>query len=89
MQTEDQELRVRALASLKKKREFRAHLLAFVLVNAFLVTIWALTSPGGFFWPIFPLMGWGNRRRLQRMGRLRAGASEEEINREMDRLRQR
>ena len=33
------ELRERAIANLKKKREFAAHLLAYVLVNAFLVAI--------------------------------------------------
>ena len=28
-------------------------------MNVFLVVIWAVTSPGGFFWPVFPLVGWG------------------------------
>jgi hypothetical protein len=27
-------------------------------VNSFIVAIWAVTS-GGFFWPIFPMVGWG------------------------------
>jgi hypothetical protein len=53
------ELRERAVKRLKKRRDFHAHLLVYVLVNAFLVLIWALTSPGGFFWPVFPLVGWG------------------------------
>jgi hypothetical protein len=51
-------LRDRAVRRLKKRRDFFAHLLIFVLVNTFLVVIWAVTS-GGFFWPIFPLVGWG------------------------------
>lgn len=38
---------------------FRSHLVMWALVNAFLVGIWALTSPGGFFWPFFPAAGWG------------------------------
>ena len=29
------------------------------LVNAFLVLIWALTNSDGFFWPVFPIVGWG------------------------------
>jgi hypothetical protein len=55
----DTELRDRALKRLKKRRDFRAHVLVYTLVNAFLVVIWAVTTPGGFFWPIFPLVGWG------------------------------
>jgi len=53
------ELRERAVKRLKKRRDFHAHLLVYVLVNAFLVLIWAVTTPGGFFWPVFPLVGWG------------------------------
>jgi 2TM domain len=45
--TDEGDLRERAIASLKKKREFPAHLLAYVLVNVFLVAIWAVTSDGG------------------------------------------
>jgi hypothetical protein len=55
----DTELRERAIRRLKKRRDFRAHVLVYTLVNAFLVVIWAVTTPGGFFWPIFPLVGWG------------------------------
>jgi hypothetical protein len=55
----DTELRERALKRLKKRRDFHGHLLVYTLVNAFLVVIWAVTTPGGFFWPIFPLVGWG------------------------------
>ena len=52
------ELRDMAIARLKKKSEFWSHVLAYVLVNAFLVVIWTVTG-GGFFWPVFPLLGWG------------------------------
>lgn len=57
-QIDETELRERAIARLKKKSEFRAHLLSYFLVNAFLVAIWAITG-AGFFWPIFPILGWG------------------------------
>ena len=33
--------------------------MAYVLVNAFLVIVWWLTTPGGFFWPMFPIVFWG------------------------------
>ena len=28
-------------------------------MNSFLVVIWALTMPDGFFWPVFIMVGWG------------------------------
>jgi hypothetical protein len=56
-QTES-ELREQAIASLRKKRDFRTHLVMYVLVNAFLIGIWAITG-AGFFWPAFVLAGWG------------------------------
>ena len=57
--TREIELRERAIKQLKKRRDFHGHVLVYLLVNAFLVVIWAVTSPGGFFWPIFPMVGWG------------------------------
>ena len=53
------ELRERAVEQLKKKRAFYGHLLIYTLVNATIVVVWAMTSDGGFFWPIFPMLGWG------------------------------
>jgi hypothetical protein len=51
-------LRERAVARLKKKSDFHIHLLIYVTVNAFLVTLWAATG-AGFFWPVILLAGWG------------------------------
>jgi hypothetical protein len=56
-ETLDTERRNQALLRLKKKREFVMHLLVYVTVNAMLIGIWAVTG-AGFFWPVFPLMGW-------------------------------
>ncbi|WP_127507758.1 2TM domain-containing protein [Actinoplanes solisilvae] len=53
------DLREVAITRLRKKRDLQAHVLAYVLVNLFLTGIWLLTMPGGFFWPMFPLAGWG------------------------------
>jgi uncharacterized membrane protein (DUF485 family) len=59
----DPPLRELAFEQLKKKRDFRTHLLAYVLVNAFFWLIWGviLTAADGtwFPWPLFPLVGWG------------------------------
>ncbi len=43
---------------LKAKREFKNHVAAYVIVNALLVGIWASTG-AGYFWPIWPILGWG------------------------------
>ena len=38
--------------------EFGEHLRVYLAVNALLVAIWAVTG-AGYFWPVWPLMGWG------------------------------
>ncbi|HEU4545420.1 MAG TPA: 2TM domain-containing protein [Microlunatus sp.] len=59
MTAREPEMRERAIKRLKKRRDFHGHVLIYTLVNAFLVVIWAVTNPDGFFWPIFPIVGWG------------------------------
>ena len=54
----DEELREQAIKAIKRKRDFKAHLVAYVIVNAFLVLVWYL-STGGYFWPIWVIGGWG------------------------------
>lgn len=49
-QTDD--LRDRAVASLKRKQAFKQAAAAYVLVNLLLVAIWAI-GDDGFFWPIW------------------------------------
>ncbi len=58
-ETGERSAREQAVDRLKKKRDFHGHLLIYILVNAFLVGIWAITSPHVFFWPIFVIGGWG------------------------------
>ena len=55
----EQVLHDKAVRRLKKQRDFRSHLLVYILVNTFLVVIWLLTDPHGFFWPVFLIAGWG------------------------------
>ncbi len=84
---DDDELREKALARLERKQEFYAHLLAYVLVNGMLVVIWAM-SGGGFFWPIFPILGWGIGIAFHAWDTFRRGEpTEARIRREMERLR--
>ncbi|HLH23272.1 MAG TPA: DUF1707 domain-containing protein [Chloroflexota bacterium] len=39
--------------------DLRLHLTLYALRMLLLVTIWLLTSPGGYFWPIWAMLGWG------------------------------
>jgi hypothetical protein len=83
----DTELRDLAIKRLKKRHDFHGHLLVYVLVNAFLVVIWALTTPGGFFWPVFPIVGWGIGVVMNAWDvYFGAEISEDEIHREMEHL---
>ena len=86
-QEQDQALRERALERIKKKREFGAHLLSFVLVNGFLIVMWATVAGGGFFWPMFPIAGWGIGLIFHAWDVYKAEPTEAEINREMEHLR--
>jgi hypothetical protein len=85
----EQELRDQAVARLKKKRDFRGHVFIYVAVNAFLVVIWAITSGGDdFFWPIFPILGWGIGVAANAWDVYgRKPISEDEIRREAEKLR--
>lgn len=83
-------LREQAVRRLKKKRDFKTHLLIYVLVNAFLVTVWAMTG-AGIFWPVFPMVGWGIGVVANAWDVYGAGdvPTEREIDHEMQRLRNR
>ena len=85
--TTDDELREQAILQLKKKRDFRTHIFIYVLVNAMLVVIWAVTG-AGFFWPVFPIIGWGIGVAANAWDvYARKPISEDEIRRETERLR--
>ena len=83
----DDALREAAVTRLKKKRDFGMHALVYLCVNGFLVVIWAV-SGADFFWPIFPIAGWGIGLAANAWDVYgRRPISEDEIRREMDRLR--
>jgi hypothetical protein len=80
------ELRARAVKRLKKKHDFRIHLLIYLMVNGLLVATWAMTS-AAFFWPIFPIVGWGIGVVANAWDAYGSDEpSEEQIQREMHRL---
>ena len=66
--------------------QWGANVLAYVLVNAMLVVIWYVTG-AGFFWPIFPILGWGIGVVFHVWDVMSPGVDERQIQAEMDRLR--
>jgi hypothetical protein len=89
MPDSETELRRLAIKRLKDKREFRNHVLAYVTVNLLLVVIWWMTASGSFFWPAFPILGWGIGLAFHAMDVYSPPPGPAEIAAEMDRLRQR
>ena len=43
---------------MQANRDFSSHLVSYVVVNAFLVGLWALTG-AGYFWPAWIIGLWG------------------------------
>ena len=47
-----------ARVRLMRKQKFRGDVVAYIVINVFLVGIWAV-SGYGYFWPGWVLAGWG------------------------------
>jgi len=50
--------REEARRQVQARRDFGSHLVAYVVINAFLIAVWAVTG-AGYFWPIWVICGWG------------------------------
>lgn len=48
-----------AQAARTARRTLPAHVRSWLVLAALLVGIWALTTPGGYFWPVWPMLGTG------------------------------
>ena len=82
-----EDLREEAVQRLKKRQDFRAHLLVYTLFNALLWTIWALTG-ADFPWPLIVMGGWGIGLIMNAYDVYgREPIREEQIQREIERLR--
>jgi hypothetical protein len=74
-----------ALKRLKDKRDFKSHVATYLIVNALLVVIWAVSGQG-YFWPIWPILGWGIGLALNAWtAYFQKPISEDDISREMER----
>jgi hypothetical protein len=73
-----------AVKRLKDKRDFKSHVVVYVIVNTLLVVIWAL-SGAGYFWPIWTIVGWGIGLAFHAWNAyFERPISEDDIRREMD-----
>ena len=48
----------RARKRVEKKRKFKGDVVAYVVINTFLIGVWAVTG-FGYFWPGWVLAAWG------------------------------
>lgn len=87
----DAELRAKALERIEEKRAFLAHLGSYWGVMTLLVVIWLLTSGwNSYFWPIWPMLGWGIGVASHGLSlRQESEPSEEQIAKEAAKLRAR
>ena len=86
LQTEPTKDPVRAAARkrIEKRRNLQGGLVAYVVVNAFLVAVWAMTG-GGYFWPAWIIAGWGVGMLLGLWDYLRGPVTEADIDDELRR----
>ena len=74
-----------ARARAQRKRKFRGDVVGYVVINAFLIGIWAV-SGFGYFWPGWVLGTWGVLLLLSAWDAFyRRDLTEEDIQREMHR----
>jgi adenylate cyclase len=76
-----------AMERIQAKRGFSVHASVYAAVNFLLIAIWAITSRG-YFWPIWPILGWGVGLGMNYWAvYLRRPISDDEIRREVEKGR--
>jgi len=70
----------------QKRRGLQGGLVAYVVVNAFLVGVWAVTG-AGYFWPGWVLAGWGVGLVLGLWDYVRGPVTEADVDQELRRMR--
>lgn len=78
--------RENARKRIKRRRDLQGGAVAYVVINAFLVGVWAVTG-GGYFWPGWVLAGWGVGMVLGVWDYFRSPVTERDIDEEIDRNR--
>jgi 2TM domain len=78
----------RALARkrIDKRRGLQGAFVAYVVINTFLVGVWAITG-GGYFWPAWIIAGWGVGMLLGLWDYWRGPVTDADIDNELRRMR--
>lgn len=79
---------MRAVAQVQRWHDFKAHVSAYLLINAILIIIWATTG-GGTFWPAISLAAWGLGLSSQHFLNSISPITAERVRRELRRTRDR
>lgn len=90
MTTDDQILEQRARAIVVAKNVYKGVVTLWAIAAVVMVLVWWLTTPGGYFWPVWPIIGivvaaviWG----LATYGKPPFRVSQAQVDREKARLR--
>ncbi len=78
--------RASARKRIEKRRNLQGGLVAYVVVNAFLVAVWAMTG-AGYFWPAWIIAGWGVGMLLGLWDYLRGPVTDADVDHELRRMR--
>jgi hypothetical protein len=79
------DVRRAARKRIQKRRSLQGGLVAYVVVNAFLIGIWAATG-AGYFWPGWVLGGWGIGLVLGLWDYYRGPVTEADVDAELHRM---
>ena len=92
MQITPESLRDEAVRRVKARNDLRTHAVSYLLINAMIVVLWAVTGAGhGWplwlaFWPIYPILGWGAGLAIHAYTVFWGDVTEDQIQDEMRRL---
>ena len=78
--------REEARKRLQKRRNLQGGVVAYVVINAFLIGVWAVTGRG-YFWPGWVLSGWGVALVLGLWDYYRRPITEADVDAELHRAR--
>lgn len=82
----DPDLRECAVNRLEAREDFKRHLTAYVLMSGMFVAVWFFSGVG-YFWPIWPMLGWGVGLAFHTIAYVKGEITEDEIGAEIERLR--
>ncbi|MDQ4138841.1 MAG: 2TM domain-containing protein, partial [Actinomycetota bacterium] len=85
----EDELRTIARRRLKARKDFFDYLMIWGAVSLLLVAIWFFSTPTGYFWPIWPILGLGIAALFMALDAIgmRRPITEGDVESEMKRLR--